>query len=384
MARRRSVILADDTTRDLPEKPLSIPTGKSVIGGRPWWDAALADYLLVFFMETNHFMKSLSPGNIWKVIKLSVRDFSENKITKLSAALAYYTIFSLPGILIIITTLGDVFYGKEAIEGTIQQQISGFVGNDAALQIQDVIRNAAISQKTSLAAIAGIATLLFGATKMFGEIQDSLNQIWNLKAKPKRGWLKLVINRLLSFSMVISLAFLLLVSLVINGLVSILSNHLAAYFPEITITVVYVFNLILTFVITVFLFAIIFKVLPDAMIRWRDVTVGAVATTILFMAGKFAIGYYLGRSNVGSTYGAAGSLIVILLWIYYCAIILYFGAAFTKEYAQHFGYRIYPSDAVWIKKVEVDTPQSLDQLEREKAVDRAMEKVADKRKHRSK
>lgn len=298
-------------------------------------------------------MKALSLKNIWKVLKFAFKDFSKHKISKLSAALAYYTIFSLPGILIIVTTLGDFFYGKEAVQGTIQHQISGFVGAAAAKQIQEVIRNAAISNKTGLATIVGIITLVFGATKMFGEIQDSLNQIWNLRAKPRHGFVKLLVNRLLSFSMVVSLGFLLLVSLVINGIVSALSNHLAAYFPQVTITLVYVINLILSFIITTVLFGIIFKVLPDAMIHWADVTIGAVATTILFMIGKFAIGYYLGQSSVSDTYGAAGSVIVILLWIYYCAIILYFGAAFTKEYAQHFGRRIFPSDAVWVKQVEM-------------------------------
>lgn len=316
------------------------------------------------FRETNAFMKTISPKSLWKVLKLSFRDFSEDKITKLSAALAYYTIFSLPGMLIVIITIVDTLYGKEAIQGTIQHEISGVVGSQAGLQIQELIRNAAISGKTSVAAVIGIITLIIGATKMFGEIQDSINFIWNLRAKPKRGWVKLLLDRLLSFSMVITLSFLLLVSFVISGVVLVLSNYLASYFPEVTVIIVYVINLLLSFVITAFLFAIIFKVLPDARIRWRDVTVGAVVTTLFFMAGKFGIGYYLGKSNIGSTYGAAGSIIVILLWIYYSAIILYFGAAFTKEYAQHFGMHIYPANAVWVKEVEVDSNKPLEEVEK--------------------
>lgn len=309
-------------------------------------------------------MRTVTPAILWKVFKLTVKDFSANRIPKLSAALAYYTIFSLPGILIIITTLGDVFYGKQAIEGTIQQQISGFVGDVTAAQIQEMIKSAAISHKTTLAATIGIITLIYGATNMFSEIQESINLIWNLKAKPKRGWVKLLLNRLLSFSLVVSLGFLLLVSLIINGLVAAFSNHLAAYFPEITITFVYVFNLVLTVLITASLFAIIFKVLPDARIRWRDVSVGALATTFLFMVGKFVIGFYLGRSHVSNTYGAAGSVIIILLWIYYCSIILYFGAAFTREYAEHLGTPIYPTNAVWIKEVEVDSRLPLDKVDK--------------------
>lgn len=309
-------------------------------------------------------MKTPSPRMLWKIIKCSFGDFSANRISSLSAALAYYTIFSLPGMLIIITTLGNVFYGRQAVEGSIQAQITGFVGPVAAAQIQEIIRGAAISSKSTLAAVVGIITLVYGATKMFGEIQDSLNHIWNLKPKPKRGWVRYLINRLISFSMVVTLGFLLLVSLVVDGIVAAFSHHLAAYFPQITISLVYVFNLALTFVITSVLFAVIFKVLPDAKVRWKDISVGALATAFLFMVGKFVIGYYLGTSHVSSAYGAAGSIIVVLLWIYYCAMILYFGAAFTKEYAQHMGLPIYPTNAVWVKQVELDEHQPLDQLEK--------------------
>jgi membrane protein len=316
-------------------------------------------------MSTTNFAKTLSPKSLWKVLKLSFNDFIDDKIAKLGAALAYYTIFSLPGILLIIITIADTLYGKEAIQGALQYQISSLVGVQPAIQIQDIIRNAHLSKKTSLAAVVGIITLIIGATSMFGEIQDSINLIWRLKAKPKRGWVKLLLNRLLSFSMVVTLGFLLLVSLVISSLITLFSNYMASYFPELTILFIYIINLLLSFVITVFLFAIIFKVLPDAIIRWRDVTVGATATAILFMAGKFAIGYYLGSSSVATTYGAAGSVIIILLWIYYSAIILYFGAAFTKEYAQHFGYRIFPANAVWVKAVEVDSNKSLQEIEKD-------------------
>lgn len=309
-------------------------------------------------------VKIPSPGTWWKILKASFRDFSSNNISKLSAALAYYTIFSLPGILIIVTYLGDMFYGHEAVEGTIRTQISGFVGVAAATEIQDLIRNAAVSQKSGLASAVGIITLVYGATKMFGEIQDSLNRIWNLRPKPKRGWVKYLINRLISFSMVVTLGFLLLVSLVIDGIVAAFSQHLRAYFPDITLSIVYVFNLVLSFGITSVLFGVIFKVLPDARVRWKDIGVGALATAFLFMIGKFIIGYYLGTSHVSSTYGAAGSMIVVLLWIYYCAMILYFGAAFTKQYARQMGLPIYPTNAVWVKEVELDEHQPLDEVEK--------------------
>lgn len=304
----------------------------------------------------------LSIKDIWTITKQSFADFADNSVLKLSAALAYYTIFSLPAMLIIIIAVSDIFYGRAAIEGTLYHQISNFVGTEAALQIQQAIRGAALSNSSNFATIVGVITLLFGATSVFGEIQDSINNIWKLKAKPKKGkgFLKMLINRLLSFSIVVSLGFLLLVSLLINGLMDALINRLTSMFPELTVIMVYIFNLILTFGITSLLFAMIFKVLPDARIEWRHVRAGAFTTALLFMAGKFLIGYYLGHSKLSSTYGAAGSVIVMLLWVYYSAIILYFGAVFTHVYAVHTGSRIYPNNyAVWVQQVEVESKNSI-------------------------
>jgi len=302
--------------------------------------------------------------NAWKIITQTFSDFFSNRILKLSAALAYYTIFSLPGLIIIVIWVSDIFYGHEAIEGTVYKQIAGFVGTDAALQIQETIRNASLSGDGGFATIIGLVTLVLGATSVFSEIQDSINLIWRLKPRPKkgRGWLKLIINRLLSFSMIITLGFLLLVSLLINGLMDAFISHLTQLFPKTQVVVAYGFNLAFTFLITSFLFAIIFKVLPDARIKWRHVRAGAFTTALLFMLGRFIIGYYLGHSKMSSAYGAAGSIIVILLWVYYSSIILYFGAAFTRVYAIHRGSHIYPNNyAVWIEQVEVESQQVLHQ-----------------------
>ncbi|MGF2411991.1 YihY/virulence factor BrkB family protein [Ferruginibacter sp.] len=306
----------------------------------------------------------------WSILKQSFIDFIDNKVLKLSAALAFYTIFSLPAMLIIIIAVSDVFYGRAAIEGTLYHQISNFVGTDAALQIQEAIRGAALSQSSYFATIVGIITLLFGATSVFSEIQDSINYIWKLKSKPKgSGFLKMVVNRLLSFSLVISLGFLLLVSLLINGLMDMLITRLTVMFPELTVIVVYAVNIIITFGITALLFAMIFKVLPDARIQWKHVRAGAFTTAILFMVGKFLIGYYLGHSKLSSTYGAAGSVIVMLLWVYYSAMILYFGAVFTHVYAVYTGSMIYPSNyAVWVQQIEVESKESIQQQPEEKEV----------------
>ena len=305
--------------------------------------------------------------SIWKILKRSVLDFVDDKVLKLSAALAFYTIFSLPAMLIIIIAISDVFYGRAAIEGSIYGQIANFVGKDAALQIQQTIRSAALSNQAGFATIVGLFTLIIGATSVFGEIQDSINTIWKLKAKPKKGWLKIIINRLISFSMVVCLGFLLLVSLLINGIMDAFIHKLTQMFPGATVFTVYSFNMLLTFLITAFLFAIIFKFLPDAKIRWKHVRAGAFTTAFLFLIGKFLIGYYLGHSKLSSAYGAAGSVIVILLWVYYSAMILYFGAEFTRVYALHTGSQIYPNDyAVWVQQIEVESKKSLQQQPEEK------------------
>lgn len=288
---------------------------------------------------------------IWEVLKNSFKGFSEHKILKLSAALAYYTVFSIGPLLIVIVFLCSFFFGREAIEGTIYGQIESFVGHDAAMQLQEVIKNAAIGGKGKAAAIIGIITLLIGATSMFGEMQDSINTIWNLKIKPKKSaWLILIKNRLLSFGVIGSLGFLLLVSLSISGLIEALSNRLKNHFPAITVVVLYVINLVISFGVISALFAVIFRVLPDARIKWKDVMAGAIATAVLFMLGKLAISFYISKSSVGSTYGAAGSLVVLLVWIYYSSVILYFGAEFTKAYAIKYGSDIKPNEYTVVAK----------------------------------
>lgn len=299
--------------------------------------------------------KKLTLKGIWEILKDAGTGFMDDKVLKLSGSLAYLTVFSIGPLIIVIIFIADLVWGRAAIEGTIYNQLKGLLGPDASIQIQDIIKNAAISNKGTLAAIIGIIALLFSSTAVFAEIQDSINTIWNLKPKPKKGWLKMLMNRLLSFSIIVSLGFLLLVSLIINGLIEAMSQRLILLFPDIALAVVYVINLTVTFAVISFLFAIIFKVLPDAKIWWKDVLTGAMVTAVLFMLGKFAITFYIGSSNVNSTYGAAGSLVILLLWVYYSSVILYFGAEFTKAYAAKFGHQIHPNHyAVWIKQVEVE------------------------------
>lgn len=307
---------------------------------------------------------------VWRYIKkllhvlwLSLRDGINDKIFRMSAALAFYTIFSIAPILILILSVANYFIGKNAVEGEVYGQIKSFVGDDAALQIQQIIANTMLSGQIGFAAVISAAVLLFTATGVFTEIQDSINIIWCLKPKPKKGWLRLIINRLISFSMLISLAFLLMVTLLVNALLSTLGNRLAHMLPQISVYYAYLINVGLTFLVTVLLFGAIFKVLPDAHIKWRHVIGGAVFTALLFLLGKWAISIYLGHSKVNTTFGAAGSTMIVILWVYYSSIILYIGAEFTKHYAQWRGSGIYPNDyAVWVEKVEIEKKDRLEQI----------------------
>lgn len=291
--------------------------------------------------------------DLGKVFMGSASAFSDDKAMKYSASLAYSTIFALSPLLVLIISLASIFYGKEAIQGKLFSEINHLVGSDAAQQIQTLIEKSALSGGTTFSLVISVVVLLIGATAIFTEIQDTLNIIWRVRPKPKKGFQKLLINRVLSFSMIISLGFLLVVSLVVNGLVAGLSDRLSRLFPEITVILVQAFNIFLTFSIITVLFAIIFKFLPDVKISWKDVRVGAIATALLFMLGRVLIGLYLEMAGTGSTFGAAGSLIVILTWVYYTAAILYFGAEFTQVYAEKFGGSIQPADyAVHVVQTE--------------------------------
>lgn len=281
-------------------------------------------------------------------------EFAEDNILKYSASLAYYTVFSLAPVLIIIISLCGVLFGKEAIQGHVYGQIKGLVGADAAAQVQDTIKNIHLTGHSWYATVVSIVVLLIGATGIFGEVQDSLNKIWGLRVKTRKTWWKLILTRLLSFSLIISIGFIMMVSLLLNALVAAFGNFLSRYFSDFSVVVVQISDGVLTFVITTFLFSLMFKVLPDAKIKWKDVLIGGLLTAIFFTIGKLAIGYYLGSSNIASVYGAAGSIMIIMVWVYYSSIILYLGAEFTKVYAKLHGGKIYPNEyAVWIKTEEV-------------------------------
>lgn len=298
--------------------------------------------------------------SFWKALKNAGTGFVDDNAFKLSASLSYYTVFALGPLLIIIISLTGIFFGRDAMEGRIRRQLEGLVGNEAANQVQDIIINIQNSNASTAGAIVGAIILFIGATGVFTEMQDSLNYIWSVKAKPKKGWLKFITNRLLSFSLIVALGFMLLVSLTVNAVLTLISDRLLRLLPEYTIAFIQVFNTAITLVVITGLFTVIFKILPDAVISWKDAMMGALFTSVLFLTGKFLIGYYIGRSNLGVTYGTAASIVILLTWVYYSSMILYFGAEFTKMFALQSGSGIKPKDtAVFIIKREAkEIPES--------------------------
>ena len=297
---------------------------------------------------TTHFFKSA-----YCVLKNTFIAFIDDRGLKLSASLAYYTLFSLAPLLLLVISLAGFFFGREAIQGQIFSEINGLIGNTAAAQIQEIIKNMELSGKTNSAVLIGSITLLIGATTVFAEIQESINMIWKLKAKPKRGWVKIIKDRFLSASLIVGLGFLLIVTFIVNGLLLVLSDWMKSYFPDVTLIIFQILNIIIGFAVITTLFGVIFKVLPDAKIAWKEVRAGAFFTACLFLLGRFLIGLYIEKSNTGLAYGAAGSLIIILVWVYYTAAILYIGAEFTRVYSDFMGFKIEPADyAVVVEELE--------------------------------
>jgi membrane protein len=291
--------------------------------------------------------------SIFSYIRQVLKEFSADNILKYSASLAYYTVFSIAPLLVIITTLSGIFFGHEAIKGEVYNQLNGLVGSAAAAQIQDTIKKIHLTGNNFFASVVSIVILLIGATTIFGEVQDSLNKIWGLRVKTKKTWWKLILTRLLSFSLILSICFIMIISLALNIIISSFGNFLNRYIRDFNVYFIQATDAILSFLVSSFLFSLMFKILPDAKIRWKDVLFGGFITAIFFTLGKLAIGFYLGKSNLGTLYGAAGSIIIIMLWVYYSSIILYLGAEFTKVHANLYGRRIQPNEyAEWIMTEE--------------------------------
>ncbi len=300
-------------------------------------------------------MADISIKSILPLFKSTVAQFNENNSFRLAGALAFNAIFSIPPLLIILIRVAGAFFGEKAVSGELAGQISKAVGPEAAEQVETIIKNTEVSGAGGMALWIGIGTLIFASTTFFATLQESLNSVWNLKVKPKSGILQMIKVRLSSFGIVLSIALLLLMSLIISAAVAVLSDFLTSIIPDIGIFFIILVNFLLSLAIVTVLFALIYKFLPDATIRWKDVWIGAIVTALLFGLGKFLIGWYIGTSDPGSAYGAAGAVILILIWIYYSSLIVFFGAEFTQQYACQLGQDIRPKPhAVFVRQEEVN------------------------------
>src|SRR5688572_7088289 len=291
----------------------------------------------------------------WDILKQTVLNFFQDDSFSYASSIAFYTIFSLPAILIISLSVGSTFYERDIVQQELVNQVGRLIGEKSAADVEQILINAALDSTGTVAKIVGIATLIFSATTVFISLQTSLNKIWGIKPKPERGIVKYLLDRLLSLAMVISIGFLLLVSLVFDTVLVVFQNSLTKVLAGWALYLVTAVNIIVSLGLITVIFAILFKVLPDAKIKWKDVWVGAVVTTVFFALGKYLIGFYLGNSSVNSAYGAAGSLVIILIWVYYSTVIFLFGAELTSVYAEKLGRDIQPyHNAVKVQLVEVE------------------------------
>jgi membrane protein len=317
----------------------------------------------------------MNTQTIWGLLKNTFSEWNEDKAPRLAAALAYYALFAIAPLLIIAIAIAAWAFNQEqaAVRGQILGQIQGLVGEQGGKAIQDMLAGAASKPATGLfATVAGLVTLVFGAIGVFGQLQDALNTIWEVAPKPGRSWMDMIKDRLAPFTMVLGIAFLLLVSLVVSAVLAAVSTFLGGMLPDLAI-VGQVISFVVSFGVITLLFAMIYKLLPDVKIAWSDVWIGAAVTALLFTIGRLLIGLYLGRSSTASTYGAAGSLVIVLIWVYYSAQILFLGAEFTQVYAKAYGSKIQPAENAVAVTEEARAQQGIprkEQVEAEAGLER--------------
>lgn len=283
-------------------------------------------------------------SDILQLIKLTVNKFLDDNAIKLGASLSYYTLFSIPPLLIIIISIAGVFFGEEAIKGELVNQIEDIVGSSTALFIQSTLSNVKIGEYGSIATIISMSLLLFSASTVFAEIQSSINFIWGLRAKPDKSIMKFLINRFVSFLMILTLGVILISSLILNSVVNMIGYRLLSILELGQINLLKQVNTLIVYLTITTLFTVIFRTLPDAKIRIRDALVGAFFTSSLFMIGNYLISIYIPKSNINDLFGAAASVAILMTWVYYSSMILYFGAVFTKVYTDTYGKKITPNE----------------------------------------
>lgn len=296
-----------------------------------------------------------------KILKDTLQGFGDDNVTRLSASLAYATLFSIIPFLSLLITIG-VFLHID-LANQLYTQLEPVVGSEVVEQLRTIIQSAEKTDASTFATIISLGVSLFGASAIFAEIQGSLNTIWGIKAIPKKGWLKYIKNRLLSFSIILVFAFILLITFGITTIIENLGGRFMANYPDVAESLVKIVGMLLNVVVTTFIFVLMFKILPDAKIKSKDVIVGAVVTTVLFLVGQWGISVYIGIANVGTVYGAAAFMAILITWIYYSAIIIYIGAEFTEAWANEMGGKIFPDEfAVATKIIEVHENKPLESV----------------------
>jgi membrane protein len=290
-------------------------------------------------LQTTH---QFSIKELPSLIKETYTSWMADDPFRLSAIVAYYTVLALPALLVIIINVIGAIWGVEIVQGQLTDEISAALGKDAASAIENIISETQNSESNFLSTVIGIGTLLFGATGVFYQLKISLNEIWKIKTNPNAKIWKIITDRALSFAFILVIGFLLLVSFIVTAAISALNSYIRDALPDVLLYIAYILDFVLSVGIISVLFALMFKYLPDAKIKWRTVWIGAILTAILFVVGKLLLGIYFGQADPGSTYGAAGSIVLILLWVSYSSLILFFGAEFTYVYAKRYGKGIEP------------------------------------------
>ena len=298
-------------------------------------------------LQTSH---QFSIKELPSLIKETYTSWMADDPFRLSAIVAYYTVLALPALLVIIINVIGAIWGVEIVQGQLTDEISAALGKDAASAIENIIIETQNSESNFLSTVIGIGTLLFGATGVFYQLKISLNEIWKIKTNPNAKIWKIITDRALSFAFILVIGFLLLVSFIVTAAISALNSYIRDALPDVLLYIAYILDFVLSVGIISVLFALMFKYLPDAKIKWRTVWIGAILTSILFVVGKLLLGIYFGQADPGSTYGAAGSIILILLWVSYSSLILFFGAEFTYVYAKRYGKGIEPKTIGIIKE----------------------------------
>ncbi len=276
------------------------------------------------------------------LIKETAIEWNKDDPWRMSAVIAYYAILALPGLLVVIISMLSYFWGAEVVEGQVYDEIQSNMGESTATSVESIFEKATRRDSTWFSAVIGIGGLVFGATGVFFHLQISINRIWDVRSDPKNGLKRYLIDRTKSFGFVLAIGFLLLISFVVSALLNALKDYINIYVPEIAYYFIFVGEILISFSVIAVLFALIFKYLPDVYIGWRSVWVGSLITSFLFLIGKEILSYYFGKASPGNVYGAAGSIIIILLWVSYSCLILFFGAEFTNTYTKRYGYKLKP------------------------------------------